>query len=306
MLAGDPLEPPRRLAQLRQRRRRSRRTGSSSAPRSSSIRAAAFMSARSALSALLLALLDAERVDLGDREVEPFAVAVGLVERAARARRARRARRQLGPRRARPRRVDPAEAVEQGAVAPRVEQAAIVMLAVDLDQPGAGSRSVPAGTAVVDEGAAAAVGLQRPAQEQRLARLGLDALLGEQHDASDDRRRARTRRDTTACACPARTSPLSARCPSARPSASSRIDLPAPVSPVSTPRPGRIRGRAPRSARHRGWKVAAAPAPRLALSPAARCAGSACSAVRTIRCPDSWRRAPPRPSRASSGMPSAR
>src|SRR5918993_1170330 len=44
--------------------------------------------------------------------------------------------------------------------------------------------------------------------------------------------------DTAAVFSPLRTRPASARAPSARPSASSRIDLPAPVSPVSTPRPG--------------------------------------------------------------------
>src|SRR4051812_24637381 len=44
--------------------------------------------------------------------------------------------------------------------------------------------------------------------------------------------------ETVALSCPDRTSPLSARDPSASPSASSRIDLPAPVSPVRTPSPG--------------------------------------------------------------------
>ena len=43
---------------------------------------------------------------------------------------------------------------------------------------------------------------------------------------------------TLAVLWPLRTSAASARLPIARPSASSRIDLPAPVSPVSTPRPG--------------------------------------------------------------------
>src|SRR5262249_41501499 len=43
---------------------------------------------------------------------------------------------------------------------------------------------------------------------------------------------------TTACSVPWRTSLASPRAPSARPSASSRIDLPAPVSPVSAEKPG--------------------------------------------------------------------
>ena len=42
---------------------------------------------------------------------------------------------------------------------------------------------------------------------------------------------------TCALSAPDRTKPLSARAPSARPSASNNMDLPAPVSPVSTPRP---------------------------------------------------------------------
>src|SRR5882724_4912716 len=45
---------------------------------------------------------------------------------------------------------------------------------------------------------------------------------------------------TLACLAPGRSSWASARPPRARPSASSRIDLPAPVSPVSTERPGSI------------------------------------------------------------------
>ncbi len=43
---------------------------------------------------------------------------------------------------------------------------------------------------------------------------------------------------TLACSAPARTNPASARTPSAKPRLSSRIDLPAPVSPVSTVRCG--------------------------------------------------------------------
>src|SRR5215207_8032760 len=43
--------------------------------------------------------------------------------------------------------------------------------------------------------------------------------------------------DTDAASSPLRTSPASERAPSASPNASSRIDLPAPVSPVSTPSP---------------------------------------------------------------------
>ncbi|KAK0348634.1 hypothetical protein LTR94_036419, partial [Friedmanniomyces endolithicus] len=58
--------------------------------------------------------------------------------------------------------------VEQGAMATGVEQAAIVMLAVDLDQRTAQIAQQRGGTGlVVDEGAAAAVGLDRAADQQR-------------------------------------------------------------------------------------------------------------------------------------------
>ena len=90
---------------------------------------------------------------------------------------------------------------------------------------------------VVDEGAGAAVGLHHAAQHQRVL-LQRDALLlqdGERRMVGG-RQEARPRREH--CAWPARTSPPSARAPQARPRLSSRMDLPAPVSPVSTVRPG--------------------------------------------------------------------
>ena len=62
-----------------------------------------------------------------------------------------------------------------------IEQAAIVMLAVDFDRQRADVAQQSGRDARgADEGAAAAVGLQRPPDDQRLARLDLDALLGEQ------------------------------------------------------------------------------------------------------------------------------
>ena len=72
--------------------------------------------------------------------------------------------------------VDPPERIEQGAMALRVEQPAIVMLAVDLDgqradipqQPGRHCRRA-------DIGAAAAVALQRPPDHQRLARFAANS-----------------------------------------------------------------------------------------------------------------------------------
>ena len=71
-------------------------------------------------------------------------------------------------------------AVEQRAVAARVDQPAVVVLAVQLDQR-RGDRPQQRGAdrLVVDEGLAPAVGAQRAAQDQRLARLDLDLGLGQ-------------------------------------------------------------------------------------------------------------------------------
>ena len=108
---------------------------------------------------------------------------------------------------------------------------------------------------------------------------------------------------TCALSLPCRTSALSARAPSASPSASSRIDLPAPVSPVSTPSPA-SKSRSSRSIRtilamdkavstgrpYRRTKAESIPA---AIKRSGRASASACTRAGTIHCPDSWRRAPP-------------
>ena len=110
-------------------------------------------------------------------------------------------------RRARPRsaaaRVDPAEGVEQGAVAARVEQAAIVMLAVNLDEQRAElAQQAGRDRLVVDEGAAAAVGLDDAADDERLARLAVQPVLGEQRAAPDGPAGSSKATLTTACAWP--------------------------------------------------------------------------------------------------------
>ena len=66
-------------------------------------------------------------------------------------------------------------------MAARVEQPALVVLAVDLDRQSADVPKQAGGHArCADEGPAAAVGLERAPEDQRLARIGLDALLGQQ------------------------------------------------------------------------------------------------------------------------------
>jgi hypothetical protein len=66
-------------------------------------------------------------------------------------------------------------------VAARVEQAAIVMLAVDLDQSGSQlAQQAGRNRLIVDEGAAAAIGAHQPPDDQRLPRLALETVL-DQH-----------------------------------------------------------------------------------------------------------------------------
>ena len=265
------------------------------------------MSARRSLEALLLALLDPERIDLVDREVEPFAVAIGLVERRAARRRARRASVDSALHAARhAAAVDAAEAVEQGAMALGVEQAAIVMLAVDFDQPRAGLAQRARGHRhAAGEGAAAAVGLERAAQEQRLARLGLDALLGEQHDAVmvvADLERGRDHRlrlpgaDQGAVGARAKRQPERVEQDRlARPGLAGEHAKPGFEIEVERLDQDDIAdGKLPK---HR-----AAFEP----SPAARCAGSACSCAHTICCPDNCAPSTAAALRASPGMPRLR
>ena len=91
-------------------------------------------------------------------------------------------------------RVDPAERVEQRAMALGIEQAAIVVLAVDLDRQRAEVAQQSGGhRAAADEGAAAAVALERPADDQRLARLDLDALFARAAVDRDGRAAGRSR-----------------------------------------------------------------------------------------------------------------
>ena len=89
----------------------------------------------------------------------------------------------------------------------RVEQAAIVVLAVDLDRERADVAKQPGGhRRAADESAAAAVALQRAADDQRLAGLDCDPLLAEQRRWPDDRTASSISADTAAPSSPERTS----------------------------------------------------------------------------------------------------
>ena len=132
----------------------------------------------------------------------------------------------------------PAIGVDQRAVGRRVEQRAFVVLAVDFDQVGRErAQGLGADALIVDEGAGAAVGELHAPQDQfalrgdrlRLASAFSDGMAGGRSNIAV----------TWPCAWPWRTSAPSPRAPSASDSASSRIDLPAPVSPVRIVNPRR-------------------------------------------------------------------
>src|SRR4029078_13609789 len=75
-------------------------------------------------------------------------------------------------------RVELAEGIEQRAVTPGVQESAIVVLAVDFDRQCAKVAEDAGGDPpAAREGAAAAIALQRAADDQRLAGIERDALL---------------------------------------------------------------------------------------------------------------------------------
>ena len=115
----------------------------------------------------------------------------------------------------------PAERVEQVALPALVEQPLLLVLAVDLDEGPGDVREARRGHRLVVEAG------RRPA--------------GRGHLADGDQRlrdAGRTAPSTRATSAPWRISVVSARAPVARPSASIRRLLPAPVSPVKTFSPG--------------------------------------------------------------------
>ena len=134
MIGGAALDPPRRLAQLRQRAVRSAEQFVEAGQRFAGLEAG--LHRRALLGEpRLLALLGRQRLDLRRRMRR-------AIRGRARRRRLRRAPRSssasirvdLGPGALDRRGVEPAEGVEQRAMALGIEQAAVVMLAVDLDR----------------------------------------------------------------------------------------------------------------------------------------------------------------------------
>ena len=128
-----------------------------------------------------------------------------------------------------------AELVEALALHVAAQQRLAFRLAEDLDQRLAQFAQL-AGVhgRAVDEGARAALGVEHAAHHALVRVVAVEQFVLAQPGA---RARAVGERELgaiSACSLPARTSAASARSPSTRPSASIRIDLPAPVSPVST------------------------------------------------------------------------
>ena len=297
MVGGAALDPPGRLPQLCQRPFRAAEQLVEPGQRLAGLGAG--LHRRPLLGQLrFLARLPAPARRFPGGMLQPVAVALGRFGR--RAPRPARPRRSTSPqasgdalcRSGRRRRAAP--------VAARVEQAAVVMLAVDLDQPVGDVAQQPAGRAAAGEGAAAAVGLQRPAQDQRLARLGLDPLLGQQREGGMVGGQARSRPRRWPAAALPHQSGVGAT-PSARPRGCRAGSTCRRRSRRSArPGPARTPARAGRSAPHRGSTSCLSTPPHPGRSsawapPTARAAGSAHSCACTICCPDSCGRARRRP-----------
>ena len=182
MFRGQPVQPARCLPQIGQRAVRSvemiaDRGQIVRQPRAL-LHRAAFLGQR-----LLLARLRAERGQFGHRMLQPFPVAFGRLQLGPGRRQRRFGRAPCTVRGAQRTRIDPSEHVEQIAVPLGVQQAAIVMLAVNLHQHRADLAQQPGGGGlIVDAGAAAAVGLHDPADHHRFAGLDLEPVLRQQRE----------------------------------------------------------------------------------------------------------------------------
>src|SRR5438270_4420306 len=111
---------------------------------------------------------------------EPFAIALCRGSGAARLEQFRLNPGYIGPLAFNASRVELTERIKQRAMSLGVEQSAVIMLPVNLDRERADVAEQSGGNArTADECAAAAVALQGPPDDQRLARLALYALLGQ-------------------------------------------------------------------------------------------------------------------------------
>ena len=144
----------------------------------------------------LLRRLRAEPAQFLDRVAQPVGLALRALDLGAVRRRAPPRRRGARPTAAPPPRacaVEIAKGVEQPAMGGGIDQRAVVVLAVDLDQRGAErSQRLHAHRLVVDEGAGAAVGELHAPQDQFV--LGRDAVVGGKRARPDGCAAARRRR----------------------------------------------------------------------------------------------------------------
>ena len=127
--------------------------------------------------------------------------------------------------------------VEQGAHRGRARQPLPGVLAVDVDElVGRLAQLRDRRAAAVDPRPALALRVDRPAQQHAagVAGIGVEAGVGEPGASAGGTSNSAL---ISARAAPSRTTPASPRLPSASCSASTRIDLPAPVSPLSTDKP---------------------------------------------------------------------
>ncbi len=177
MVGRAALDPPRRLAQQRDGALRPAEQFVEAAQRFAGLHARLH---RGPLfgQASLLAVFGREAFDLLARMLEIVAVALGVRRGGARLEQRGFEARDGGPGALDRTRLELAEGVEQRAMAARIEQAAIVVLAVDLDQQIAKlADQSRRNSSRPDEGAAAAVAFQCSADDQRFAGLGIDPLF---------------------------------------------------------------------------------------------------------------------------------
>ena len=218
MIGGSALDPPRRLAQAARARLRSRRAARRGR---SAIR-------RPSAPACIAARSSARRVSSpssgASASISPHACASHSRSRSAAAALGARLA-QLG--------LDPGDLVPSGSTSrasslPKASSRARWPLGLSRPRSSCWpwistasapmSRSSPAGTArAADESAASAVALQRAPDDQRLAGVQLRCPARQAAHGPDDRPQARSRPKPTRRPRPARTRPVSARAPSARP-----------------------------------------------------------------------------------------
>ncbi len=180
MLVRHPVEPPRRLPQARQRAVRSIEMLGDADHVLGQPRALLHRCAFGG-EFLLLARLGREGLQLLHRMFEPFAIALGTFEVSTRGRQCRLGRAPACMRGGQRGHVETAEGIEQCTMPARVQQSAIVMLAVNLHQPPAQIAQQCCGDRlVVDARPTAAIGLDDAAHNERLPGLARQPIVGEQ------------------------------------------------------------------------------------------------------------------------------